>query len=478
MKKIKHLCLIFCAVLMLCCMAEAVTALPTDADQSVVSGCHSADAAIPLSDSGQLAETAKAVILYERNSDTLLYGWKQDERIYPSSMVKIMTALVAMEQADLTQEVVVTKRALSYMQIGSVSANLKAGDRMTLKDLMYCLMVESANDAALVIAEHVGGSQDRFIDLMNEKAAELGCTGTHFSNVHGLHDENTYSTARDICRITDAALDIPEIKKMFTTESYTVTPTNKPEAAREIWTTNHMMSTHSTKKYIDERITGGKTGATDEGGRCLVATSEGKGMEILSIVMGAEPEYEENGLALKRYGSFEETVVLLDYAYANYEYRQIFYDGQAVSQFPVENGTNSVIARPALSASTVLPVGIDTNQLTWIYGDSNISFTAPVEKEQVLSNVQVWYGSKCLAQTDLVAMNAVPVKQEDVADPQPNELPKADSNKGPNVLIIIAGITVGVVLLFFGLRLVNKAVYRAKQNARRRRRRSNRQRSR
>lgn len=475
MRKIKAFCLLICALLVISLLCPTV-ATAIGPDMSVSGGCHSAGAAMALSDSGQLAETAQAVVLYERNSDTLLYGWKQDERIYPSSMVKIMTALVAMEQAELDQEVTVTKRALSYVEIGSVSANLKSGEKLSLKDLMYCMMVGSANDAATVIAEHIGGSQDRFVDLMNKKAAELGCTGTHFSNVHGLHDEDTYSTARDICRITDAALDIPELKEMFCTENYTVAPTDKVEEPREIWTTNHMMSTHSTKKYIDERITGGKTGATDEGGRCLVATSEGKGMEILSIVMGATPEYEENGLALKRFGSFEETVVLLDYAYANYEYRQIFYDGQAVSQFPVENGINSVIARPAVSASTVLPAGIDTSQLTWIYGNSNISFTAPVEKGHVLSNVQVWYGSKCLAQTDLVAMNDVPVKQAE----QDQESPTQKEEKGgiPQWLIIVICAAVGLVVLFIGLRLLSRLLLRAKQNARRRRRRNNRQRSR
>ena len=476
MRKINIFCFVICAVTVLGLLFTP-NAMAIGPDMSVSSGCHSADATITLSDSGQLAETAKAVILYERKSDTLLYGWKQDERIYPSSMVKIMTALVAMEQATLDQEVTVTKRALSYVEIGSVSANLKSGEKLSLKDLMYCMMVGSANDAATVIAEHIGGGQDRFVDLMNEKAAQLGCTGTHFSNVHGLHDENTYSTARDICRITDAALDIPELKEMFTTECYTVAPTNKTEEPREIWTTNHMMSTHSSKKYIDERITGGKTGATDEGGRCLVATSEGKGMEILSIVMGATPEYEENGLALKRFGSFEETVVLLDYAYANYEYRQIFYDGQAVSQFPVENGTNGVIARPAISASTVLPLGITADQLTWIYGNSNITFTAPVEEGQVLSNVQVWYGSKCLAQTDLVAMNAVPVKTETEKQDDPAHEEKS-SGGIPQWLIIAVCVAVGLVVLVIGLRLLSKLLLRAKQNARRRRRRSNRQRSR
>ena len=477
MKIFKRFCVLIGALLILSALTVPVMAVETD--QSVVNGCHSVDASVSLSDSEQLAETAKAVILYERNSDTLLYSWNPDERIYPSSMVKLMTALVAYEEGDLAQEVVVTKRALSYVEIGSVSANLKSGERLPLKDLMYCMMVASANDAATVIAEHVGGTQDRFIELMNRKAAALGCTDTHFSNVHGLHAEDTYTTARDICRIVDAALDIPVLKEMFCLETYTVPATNKTEEPREIWTTNYMMSSHSIKKYYDARVTGGKTGATDEAGRCLVATSEGKGMEILSIVMGAEPEYEENGLALKRFGSFEETAVLLDYAYANYEYRQIFYEGQAISQFSVENGTNSVIARPAISASTVLPAGIKADKLTWIFGNSNPTFSAPVEKGQVLSNVQVWYGSKCLAQTDLIAMNAVPLKQTEQEQDDP-VVEKEEQKTGgiPQWVVIVACVLVGIVVLVMGLRVFSKFLRQAKQNARRRRRRNDRQRSR
>ena len=463
--------------MLLSCLAMPTMAVGTD--QSVANGCHSADAAVSLSDSGQLVETAKAVILYERNSDTLLYAWNPDDRIFPSSMVKLMTALVAYEEGDLTQDVVVTKRALSYVEIGSVSANLKAGERLTLKDLMYCMMVASANDASTVIAEHVGGTQDRFIELMNRKAAALGCKDTHFSNVHGLHAEDTYTTARDICRIVDAVLDIPELKEMFTSESYTVPATNKTEEPREVWTTNYMMSSHSIKKYYDARVTGGKTGATDEAGRCLVATSEGKGMEILSIVMGAEPEYEENGLALKRFGSFEETAVLLDYAYTNYEYRQIFFEGQVISQFPVENGANSVIARPAISASTVLPAGIEMDKLTWIYGNANPVFTAPVEKGQVLSNVQVWYGPKCLAQTDLVAMNGVSVKQTEQEPDDPMVEKQEENSAGiPQWLIIAVCAVLGLVVLIMGLRVFNRFLRHAKQKARRRRRRNDRQRSR
>lgn len=476
MKIYRLFSLLLAVLLLLGTLPLSASAQTGEPDRSVTSGCHSPDAAVALSDSGKLAETAKAVILYERNSDTLLYAWNPDTQIYPSSMVKLMTALVALEQGDLKEKVTVTKRALSYVEIGSVSAGLQAGEELTLEDLLYCMMVASANDASTVIAEHIGGTQEGFLAMMNRRAAELGCTGTQFTNVHGLHDEGTYTTARDICRIVDAALENEVFRAMFTTVSYTVPKTNKSEP-RQVWTTNYMLSKENkenVKKYYDERVTGGKTGATDEAGRCLVATAEGGGMELLSIVMGAEPEYEEDGLALKRFGSFEETKALLDYALENYQYRQVFFHGQAVSQFPVENGANAVVACPAASASTVLPVDITQDKLTWIYGDATGHVVAPVEKGQALSTAQVWYGSKCLAQTDLVAMNGVPEWSAPVIPP----MPEGSAGAIWKWVLIILSVLLGLGVLGGFVVFLRRMILRAKQKARRRRRRSGRQRSR
>ena len=244
MKKLGILCLLLCLLLSIALPAYATK------DMSVTSGCHSVDAAVALSDQQRLTETANAVIVYERGSDTMIYSWNPDEKIYPSSMVKLMTALVALERGDLAEEVKVTKRAINSVAPGSVSAGLVSGEELTLEQLLYCLMVASANDAAAVIAEHIGGNQETFVAMMNDKAKELGCTGTNFSNVHGLHDEETYTTARDVCRITDKALENEVFRAMFTAETYTVPKTNKSEA-RELWTTNYMMSKHSRKDSFE-----------------------------------------------------------------------------------------------------------------------------------------------------------------------------------------------------------------------------------
>lgn len=473
MKKNRVLCLFFAIILVLIAISAPVLAEPTYMDQSVTSGCHSVDATMQLTDGTKLTDTAKAAIVYERNSDTMIYAWNPDQQIYPTSTAKMMTALVAIEKGDPSRKVLVTKRALEELPMGTVTSKLQAGEELTLEQLLYCLMTESANDAALVIAEHIAGSQSAFVDMMNQKAAELGCSNTIYTNPHGLHDPNMHTTARDICRLTDAALENEMFRTLFSAKSYEIPATNKSEA-RSLTTSNLMMSQPANKKYHDPRVTGGKTGATDAGGRCLVATAESGGMELLTIVMDATPTYEIPGISLATHGSFEETAVLLDYVFGNYEYRQLFYEGQVITQYPVSGGENSAVAQPAHAGGTVLPLGLDKSQLNWVYANT-VSLTAPVEKGQAISTLQVWYGTKCLAQTELVAVNAVAVWQEPVQQPRAEIKPELG-------LWGIAGI---VLLAILGLAVLAVAVLvilhyarRWKRNARRRSRRVNRRRSR
>lgn len=472
MKKIRILSLVLSLLLVVSAMA-----LPAQAaaiDHSVQNGCHSVDASLQLSEEGKLVETSKAVIIYDLISDTMIYTWNPDAKIYPASMVKLMTALLALENAELTDRVAVTKRALSYVEIGSVSAGLVAGEELSLEDLLNCMMAASANDAATVIAEYIGGTQETFIKMMNQRAAELGCTGTNYANAHGLHDENNYTTARDICRLLDFAMDIPEFRTLFCTESYTVPATNKSEE-RKVFTSNYMMSRETVKKHYDDRVTGGKTGATDEAGRCLAATAEGNGMELLTIVMGAEPVYEEDGLSVLYFGSFEETSQLLDYAFEKFECRQVFSEDQTISQHPVENGANAVVTRPANSAYTVLPKGVEINKLTWIYGDSAGVITAPVSAGQIISDVQVWYGSRCLAQTDLVAANNVALWQAPVIPDDPVE---ENEGKSWKMVAIIGGAVLAIGAVVATVIWIRKGIRRIAVKLRRRRRRINRRRSR
>ena len=461
MKKMRMFSIFLAIVLIFGALNVPVWA--AEEDPAVTSGCHSVDAAMTLSTEEKITKTAKAAILYELNSGTMLYAHNPDGKIYPTSMVKMMTVLVALENADPNETVTVTRSMRQQIPIGILGIDLKTEEEISLRDLLYCTMVASATDASVVAAIHVGGSIDGFLQMMNDKAVELGCQNTHYGNVHGLHDENTYTTARDICRITEAALQNEDFRAMFGTAKYTVPATNKSEE-RAIKTTNNMMN-EGNSKYYDKRVTGGKTGATDQGGRCLTLTAEKDGMQILCVLMGATPTMAENG-SVDAYGSFEESKILIDYAFENFEFRQVFFDGQSLTQYPVSNGASHVVTQATTSISTVLPIDVDETQLKWDYRLSDSNLTAPIEQGQILGAVQVWYGTKCLAQTDMVAMNGVKIAQSPIIPEKPAGM---FGGSWWIVLLIILGLGVLAFVGIVGLRMFHIMKHQQRQRRRSRR---------
>jgi len=310
--------------------------------------------------------------------------------------------------------------------------------------------------------------------MMNQRAAEMGCTDTNFTNAHGLYDKNAYSTARDICRIVDTALDNEEFRKIFTAKNYIVPATNMAEE-RHVLTTNWLMSNEYTKRYYDARVTGGKTGTDGSNGRCLAITAEEGGMELLAVLMGAEAVYnEEDPNILEAFGSFEEMTALLDYACGKFEYRQVFYKDQTFSQHPVSNGSNSVITTPASEAYAILPIDLTSELLQWVYPSSVNSISAPVEAGQKITHVEVWYGELCIAQSDLLALNSVDVY---VPQTEPNIPASLHEESAGKLIAIIAGILVGIVVVGFAILLTIRTIRIASMRAKRRRRRASRRRN-
>lgn len=467
MKKVRNICLYLMVMILFTAFTTPVRANP---DTSVSAGCHSVDALVPLDGMDPLLDSAKSVILYERNSETMIYAYYPDEHVDPSSMAKLMTALLAVEKLDLQDTATVSRSALDHVGIGvvSVKPRFSRGEVLTIESLLHCMMAASDSDSAAVLAEHIAGSQEAFVTMMNQRAAELGCTNTKFTNAHGLYDENAYSTARDICRILDAALDNEVFYKIFTAKSYIVPATNKA-GEREVLTTNWMMSKDYTTRYFDTRVTGGKTGTDGNGGRCLAVTAEDNGMQMLAIVMGAQPVYnEEDPNILDSFGSFEEMKVLLDRASENFEFRQVFYKNQTFSYHPVSGGTNYVVTTPATEASAVLPIGVGSDQLRWVYGTAPDSLTAPVAQGEKISYLEVWYGNLCIAQTELLAMNAVDVY---VAPSEPDaQEPLIITEGGTAIIIILVGVVAGFAVLFvlslFAVRLYRIRALRARRRRR------------
>ena len=432
-------------------------------DASVEFGSHSLDARKPLTDTDDYKGTVKAALLYDLDSDTLVFAQNIDDKLYPASLTKIMTCLMTIEmQSDLDAVVTVTKDGLKGQEPGGSTVYLQVGEEMTVRDLLYCLMVKSGNDAASVLATHNSGSIEAFVEDMNRRAQELGCTGTHFANPHGLHHDEHYTTARDMAKITAEAMKHPIFEEIFTTSEYTVPATNL-SAERVLETTNYLIRSNGHPIVLDSRVLGGKTGNTSKAGRCLVTLSQKDGMRLLSVVLGAEAVYGANRYTFVRYGNFEETTGLLNFAYKNFTSMQVLNPTQVGCQYPVTGGENHAFGVLTEGMSSTVPLGSSYEALRYEYTLKNGSLTAPVAKDQPIGVVRVWYGDICLAQRDLLSAADVAVEEIPV-EPQVGE---QDDSVGlwDGILKII----LGALAVMFGLFLVLRIGSGIKRMRRRRR---------
>ncbi len=457
----------------LLCLLASLPVLPAAAeenDRSVTEGCHTLDAQAPVLGTQQLIANAESVLLYEVTSDTLMYAWNADAQLYPASFVKLMTALVALEEGSLSDVVTVRADVLATLPDDTTSVQLQENEVLTLEQLLYCMLVSSANDAAAVVADHIAGSQEAFAEKMNQYARQLGCTGTCFTDAHGLSSDGQVTTARDMARILVRALQNEDFRKIFATVDYTVDETNK-SGDRYLSSGNYLMNAKVVEIYYDERVTGSRTGIASGGARCVASVAQSGDMELVSIVMGAKSEYVQGGKKIKSFGGFPETSELLDLGFADFKVAQILYSGQAVRQQAVSGGTSDVTMCPKISVSTVLPADCTTEQLDFRYTDTE-ALQLPIEKDALLSRLEIWHGGLCLAQADLYAMNQVAaVQQTQVSVQEP-----ADNGQWKTALGILAACAAAVLLVIGTVRLVavlrHAAAGRRSRRYRRDRRRS------
>lgn len=437
-------------------------------DASVEYGCRTLDARRPLAGTEDYTAKASAALLYDLNSDTLVFAQDVDAKLYPASLTKVMTCLLTIEmQQDLDAVVTVTSAGLQGMEPGSSSASLKVDEQMTVRDLLYCLMVKSANDAASVLAVYNSGSISAFVDAMNQRAQELGCTGTHYVNPHGLHDDEHYTTARDLAKIMCEAMKHPIFEEIFSTAEYTVGATNLSEA-RELKTTNYLIRNAGYPTVLDSRVIGGKTGYTSKAGRCLIAVSEKNGMKLLSVVLGTKAVYGADGYSFIRYGNFEETSNLLDFAYDAYTTMEVLAPSQVAGQFAVAGGDHNAFGTITSAMSASIPQGSDYNTIRYEYALTEGSLTAPVQKNQQIGVIRVWYGDICLAQQTLLSASDVEVAQK-TKDSQKDDADASQAIWNTILLRILAVVAVLFVLVVF-LRIRAAAKRRRRRrNARRRR---------
>lgn len=418
----------------------------------------------------------EALLLLERNSGTMVYAKNIDEQREPASITKIMTCLLALEHGDLSAEVTVTESALETMDPDGSSADLLAGETYTLEELLYCLMVKSANDAALVIAEYIGGSQEGFVQMMNDRAAELGCTGTHFANPHGMHDDNHYSTARDLAKIMSAALEYETFQDLYSTDYYEI-PATDLQDSRPAYSTNYLISTDTTAEYYDDRVVGGKTGFTTPAGRCVICVAEDETRSYLAVVLGASATDDEGNTV---YSSFSTASALFDFGFDQFTLETILPEWSSVVTVPVSGGAKDATLIVPSEVEAVVPLDYSQQQLTAGYTLST-TLTAPLAQDVEVGTLMICYNGICISQSPLVTAAEVVVmdsaKQQALSESSTTEAVSSETpeqSSGSNGFLKILGTVFLVLLGIIALAILILLVLIIRANVIRRRRRRHR----
>lgn len=453
MKFRRLLCMLLCLLLI---MQAAVTAVLAEEqeDASVTKGCRGIDSFMPLLGNSQFTDNAQAIMLLEAGTDTIMYAWNQDQQLHPAGLVKILTALLVIENCQMSEIVTVPQSVVDSISKDARTTDLQPDEVLTVEQLVHCVLVQGSNDAAAALAHHVSGSQEGFVQLMNDYAKELGCANTVFKNPHGLHDVEQLSTARDMARILDKAIENEQFKTIFGTTHYTVEKTNKSEE-RNLESSNHMMHQEMYEIYYDERITGGRTGVNNTGLRCIATTSSQGDMELICVILGSESVINDRGI-VEKIGGFYETSDLLDFAFDGYKTAQVICADQAIKQFETNNGSADVVAAPSVDIYSVVPSGATSDSLKYRYNDVKGALDAPIRKGQKLSTVEIWSGNVCIAQADLYALNDVSENRQIIHHKE---------NSGLSgwwiFLIILLVLAVLVVITLFVIRFTNLRMKRS-----------------
>ncbi len=480
MKKKSFLILLLCLSLLVQSLTLPVRADdPSDEPQktgnvTVDNGCKTIEAMFPLGGNQRMLKTAQAAFVYEASTDTVIYSYNADIRLFPGSLSKMLTALIGIENGNLDDKITVSTREISQLPVGSITAKLKEGEVVTLEDVLHALILTSANDAALIIAEYVAGNEAAFVEMMNQRAAALGCTNTHFSNCHGLDDPNQYTTARDMTRITREAIKNETFAKIFATMNYDIPPTNRSEKERELASGNHLMYDRIITKYNDQRVTGGMPSySSAAAGASIAFTAKSKNMDLIVVIMGATRTFNDSGNA-DYYGNFDESLDLMEFTFSGYKINRILYSGQALHQFTVNDGECSVVGTPNVEVNAVLPADATMKNLIMKYSVMDGGISAPLREGERIAGVQLWYGNSCLAAVDLFAMSEVRDRDETGVEIFGAE--RDDSDIGG--FLSFVGVVCLVVLVGFGLYLAYNWFMRTRMRVHRRRRRASRRRSR
>lgn len=345
--------------------------------------------------------TAQNVYMVNMNTGAVVYEKGSDEKIYPASLTKLVTLLVAAENiTDYSEIITVSDDCYDDLVIGSSSISLKDGEQMSLDDIMYAIAISSANEATNALASHLFGSVPDFVAKMNEKAQQLGAESTHFANTHGLHSEEHYTTARDMASIAKAAFENETVLKYLSTSVHEIAPTNKTPEKRTLVTTNSLLRKNSEHYYKYCRA--GKTGTTTPAGYNLVSVAQKGDTEFLLVAMHVDKQTHPINTV------FSDSCSLYNWAFDNYKSVKILENTEIVTEVKVELSAKGdhLILVPEENVYSVVPIDLDISTLKRDV-KTNEKIFAPVTEGDVLGSVTLSKDGVTYATVNLVAGSSV-----------------------------------------------------------------------
>ena len=497
MKKMNCTCLLLCLILLLQCLVLPASAEDLDQETtdpvrelipmeteppafgtvSIKSGCRTIDGMIPLAGSDPRLATAQSVFLYESTTDTVVYSYNPDNKVHPGSLAKVLLAMIVLENCDMDDKVTVTEGIQAYIPAGSHKVQpegLKSNEVMTVGDLLHAVILINANDAAVALAHHVSGTSDGFLQLMNSRAKQLGCTNTEFGNISGLYTAQSYSTGRDMAKILTYAMKDEDFRTIMGTASYTIPETDMVKA-REFKTQNYLIDDSTIQDFHNKNVTGGMQSYHEVTGASIACTAEYNGMSFVAVVLGAVRTFAENGWQPLNYGNFNEVSDLLTYGFNNFKVNRILYEGMALSQFVVNGGESYVVGEARVDIDSVVPKSAQMNNLQMNYKIVDGGLRAPIQEGQLIATLEVQYRNSVMAEAEVYAVSGVKAVDQTGVSIRSTAV-RSDSDD--SVILSVIG-TISVIILGLAIAyLTFNAYMRSKMRARRRKRRAARRRTR
>ncbi len=415
---------------------------------------------------------AESVLLINLDSGEIVYEKNADAKLPPASLTKIMTSMLLIEKVPDLQAVTMTAPGYIYDEFAGITvstADIRRGETITAEQALYAMMLQSANEAASIVADYLtGGDMQLFFDEMNRRAAELGCSSTNFMNAHGLHHEEQYTTARDMALITMEALKYPEFVQAATSSRYIIPPNNMHTEQRILVTTCAMQDENTA--YYKDYVFGVKTGTLPEVGSNYISTSSQNGENYLLVIIGADADgVDAAGEPLSSRPAFDITADIYNWAYNNFTVRPVIEAGAPVEQVPLlySEESDTLLLYPLESVFSLLHNEEDERSLTRIY-DLPEYVESPVQEDDVIGTLTVMRGDNVIGTTDLLAAQSF--ERSDMLYFTSRVVDFFNSTTFKVVFGIIAfGVALYIVLLILSIRRYNLRKRRAaKRNVNRR----------